>query len=773
MPRYIRPLKPERRRRAVGGKTAGLSSLERMGLAVPRTLVCSARAQARYRRGGGQRRFLAGLRNELVEHLDSSCEYAVRSSAALEDGARDSMAGQYESVLRVSGVDSVLAAIQRTWNCGSDRAEIYRARRGSATGIEQMDVLIQEMVDAVSSGVSFSRNPVTGADEVIVEAVEGTSEAFLQRGATPVRWVLGTGNASSDWPALPTAVLEEISRTTVKVSKELRYPADLEWAFDGRALWWLQVRPITSLRGLAAYSNRISREYLPGLVKPLVWSINVPMINGAWVDLFERLVGPLSIDPLSLARPFHFRAYFNMSGMGELFSRLGLPEDALEQVLGLVASTDRSPFGFRWKMLRHLPRLVRFLFAVASFGPRIPRWESRMTARLAEAERALASAGTPTELMNWAEEFVEVMREVARHRIVSVLLHLAVGQLGRRRLQRKGIDDPSRLELADRRLEALDPNVQLGRLAGALQRLPAGLQRRAGILSYEAFFRLDGTQDLKLRFDDFITRFGYISESGNDFSATPWNEDPTCVLRLAAAHKSTEVARPEEVPVLASDRTASRWPRWVTKRRLDRERVGAAFSKGFHLLHCWGLKIGRILLDEGIARAASDVFFLDLKELGALARGQIDGPEASALISQRAAEMAEAASVSLPDVILGDYVADVAKTAKVGELSGIPTSRGTHEGTVCVIRSMNESGRLRDGDVLVVPFSDVAWAPLFARAGAIVAEAGGILSHSSIVAREFGIPAVVSVPNACEQLAGTRVRVNGHEGRITILDGSC
>jgi len=102
-------------------------------------------------------------------------------------------------------------------------------------------------------------------------------------------------------------------------------------------------------------------------------------------------------------------------------------------------------------------------------------------------------------------------------------------------------------------------------------------------------------------------------------------------------------------------------------------------------------------------------------------------------------------------------------------LRGIGTSRGVFEGTARAIRSMDDFGSLRDEEVLVVPFSDMAWTPLFARAGAVVAEAGGLLSHSSIVAREKGIPAVVSVPNACALLDGREVRVDGLQGTVKLL----
>jgi phosphohistidine swiveling domain-containing protein len=770
MARYIKLLRAGPRRKRVGGKTAGLESLVRMGLRVPQTYLCSARALKRYTRCRDRDRLLLGLREELrALGISTSCEYAIRSSAALEDGSHVSMAGQYESLLRVRGVDHVLNSIQAVWN---STPGVLNGREADS-GFEEMEVLIQEMVPAVVSGASFSRHPVTGADEVIVEAVEGTSEAFLQRGATPKQWAVRDGMVESDWPLIPTDALKEITLTTARVADELRYPADLEWAFDGQRIWWLQVRPITSLRGLPVYSNRISREYLPGLVKPLVWSINVPMINGAWVDLFERVVGPLPIDPLSLAKRFHYRAYFNMSGMGKLLRRLGLPEDSLEQVLGLIASPGRSPFGFRWKMLRHLPRLLRFLLSLGRLHVGIPTWERKLTACLARDERALSHARALPEMMDWVEGFLVVMRGVAQRRILSLLLHLVSGQLGRMALSHRGIADPSELELPDTRLEVLDPNSGVRNLASALQAMPVDTLRKVGELSPEEFLQLEEAQEFKIRFDDFMVRFGHIGESGNDFSAKPWREDPASVLHMAIAQVAAESAGRRDPLSASPDRRTTRWARRVTKRRLDRERVGAIFSRGFYLLHLWALGVGRILETRDVVETPYDVFFLGLDELRSLASGEIGGPEASSLVRERRAEMAQAESISLPDMILGDRVADVdSKSNTESELRGIAVSRGIYEGPVCVVRSIAEFPRFSDGAVLVVPFSDVAWTPLFVRAGAIVAEAGGILSHSSIVAREAGIPAVVSVPNACERLDGERVRVDGLEGRVTILESS-
>ena len=767
--RYFRHLAPGGKRRKVGGKTAGLESLLDMRLQVPKTYVCSAKAREHYLERGQGDRAITRLRHDLAAILPSlGGEVAVRSSAALEDGARQSMAGQFESYLHVRGVDHVVEAIVSVWESVGTGSGVPRSDRIS----RQVEVLVQEMVHPLVSGVAFSRNPVTGADETIIEAVEGTSEALLQHGVNPRRWVIRRDEIQSDWSLLPTEVLREITETTRRVAKELRHPADLEWALDGEMLWWLQVRPITSLRGLRVYSNSISREYLPGLVKPLVWSINVPMINGAWVDLFERLVGRLTIDPLSLAKQFHYRAYFNMSGMGELFRRLGLEEDTLEQLLGIVASDGASAIGFRWKMLLHMPRVLRFALSLLAFHQRTTSWVARRSVQLDEREATLDSATAAEELLAWVDEMLPLMRDAARFRIVALLLHLALGQLGRRALARRGISDPSALELPDPRLEELDPAFALRGLARVFAELPAATRRSAEHLSLRAFLRKPETRPFSIEFGGFIERFGHLSESGNDFSAKPWEGDPEGVLKMVIAQATAQGSGGRERVPASATRQTEHWARRVTKRRVDRERVGAVFSRGFYLLHRWALKLGQVLRVEGTLDEMEDVFLLHLEELRGLASGELGRQDARQEVLRRKEAMAKSASISLPGQILGDRVPGVATREESGnELSGIGVSRGIYEGSISVVRSLEEASRFCDGDILVIPYSDIAWTPLFTRAGAILAEAGGILSHSAIVARELGIPAVVSVPGVCELTDGRRVLVDGLAGRITLLDG--
>jgi len=760
MSAYLRQLDAHRTKQDAFGKTAGLRQLSAIGLSIPETWVCTVTAHRLFQKA--PQRALQNLRTALEEQIDTSSSYAVRSSAPDEDGGILSQAGKYQSILHVQGIDAIVDAVREVWCAYEATATCVSVKLAAP-----MEVIVQKMINPVASGVSFSRHPVTGADEVMIEAVPGTSVGLLQLGQTPQRWVARSEVMKSEWAQLPTASLQEVADTTRRIADALRYPADVEWAFDGHEIWWLQVRPITTLHGIAVYSNKISREYLPGLVKPLVWSINVPMINGAWVDLFSRLVGRLSIDPRTLAKQFHFRAYFSMSGMGELLERLGLPTDALEQSLGLVPS-PRAPLGFRWKMLRYGIRLLRFLGTLGRFHGRLDSWEERTAQSICAAREHLRQCTDLASLLSWTDTFLPTMRTLAQQRILSLLLHLIVGRLGRRAASRRGMNDAGVLELPDPRLEALDPIQGLRPLACELHVLSPSLRQGMDSLPLEEFLSQEGVGRVKHELNRFLESFGHLSQSGNDFTARPWCEDVQGVLKLALAHDFEG-----EVPSKPSSKVPwklRKWSRRVTMRRIDRERVGSIFSRGVGLLREWAFAVSCILQEGMELRDKEDVFYLSLDELRSYSAGNLDARTMEKLMHERIEAYAGAANLALPDIILGDEspVPDEEGT-QLAELSGLATSRGVHHGKARVLRSLEEAERLQHGDVLVVPFSDVAWTPLFKRAGAVVSESGGILSHSSIIAREYAIPAVVSVEGACARLDGCEVRVDGLRGTIHVI----
>ena len=387
VPQYIYSLNDNKLPTSAGSKAYYLRKLLDKGFKVPETYVCTWQAYDRFLESDASLK--QDLKIELAKKINPEKTYAVRSSANLEDHVNHSFAGQFKSLLEIKGLDSLLEAIQEIWETAqSQEVKVYFEHSRIHPSEIMMGVLIQEMVDPIISGVSFSKNPITGLDEIIIEAIHGNGAALLQDGATPDRWIYKWG----EWIAVPSeknidqALVMQVIQQTKSIAKFFGKPADLEWVFDGRDIYWLQLREISSLEGLNYYSNKIAQDMLPGMIKPLIWSINIPLVNGAWVDIFTQLIGPNDIDPLSLAKPFYYRAYFNMGVIGNIMEMVGLPREALELMLGLEVSGPEQPkFKPSPKTYRLLPRITAFAIDML----RKPRKIERFLAEMGENYRTL------------------------------------------------------------------------------------------------------------------------------------------------------------------------------------------------------------------------------------------------------------------------------------------------------------------------------------------------------------------------------------------------
>jgi phosphoenolpyruvate synthase/pyruvate phosphate dikinase len=198
-----------------------------------------------------------------------------------------------------------------------------------------------------------------------------------------------------------------------------------------------------------------------------------------------------------------------------------------------------------------------------------------------------------------------------------------------------------------------------------------------------------------------------------------------------------------------------------------REAVSSQYTFGYGLFREYFLALGARFVSRSLLESPDDIFYLSLEEIRAAVAQGHSAASQIARVAQRKAEIAQCRDVTLPTVIYGDE-APLLETETSDVLKGVPTSRGHYTGPVTVVQGIKDFGKVNEGDVLVIPYSDVGWAPLFTKAGAVVAESGGILSHSSIVAREYGIPAVVSVHGAGRLDDGTRVTVDGYRGLVQV-----
>jgi pyruvate,water dikinase len=204
--------------------------------------------------------------------------------------------------------------------------------------------------------------------------------------------------------------------------------------------------------------------------------------------------------------------------------------------------------------------------------------------------------------------------------------------------------------------------------------------------------------------------------------------------------------------------------------RFYRDAFTSLFSQSLGLLRKHYLAVAEIWVSEKILPEKELIFYLTKEEVKEIAAEKEKAPAAIAAAIHRKQEMEECRDILLPEIIHGEQAPPVTRQSSK-KLVGVASSRGYYQGRIKVVRSINEFEKLEPGDILVIPYSDVSWTPLFAKAGAVIAESGGLLSHSSIIAREYQIPAVVSVNGALQLADGIQVSIDGFKGEILILDG--
>jgi len=787
-----------------GGKGAGLARLVALGFEVPDGFVLTTQA---YRlaadRPPGTDLLPEAVRRDLgASYRRLGGRVAVRSSMVGEDAAGQSFAGQLESVLGVEGEAALVDAVRRVWGSASSPAvRRYASRRGPGPGpparAPDVAVVVQRQVDPVASGVAFTADPVTGQRHVVIEATAGLGESLLRGRSEPDRFVVDARGALAEErrvllgaEAFPSAVALEVAATARSVALRLGAPQDVEWAWDGRRVLLLQARPIASLAGRHVYSSRLLGDMSPGLVKPLLWSTNTQgIVRRVFAPMFREFVGATEDECRATLRRFRSRLFMDVTRMGMLLERAGLPGNFFD----MTARDDRASARPRPtpRLLAVLPRVLRVAWRESRAAPRIEAHVERVDRELA-GFRGRDWAGTePAELLRQADRvlalhgdsqrwvFLAAMNLTVRMRILQRLLDrwtpgVESGDLMRGLAGMKTLEPNAALQRLGERAAGLSPEVREGLLGGG----DADARRRLGTSA-------EG-REVVAGVDSFLARFGYLRPHGVDFSEPGWAENPGAVWsaigRLAVDGRAAPAGDPRSVGERAAasvERRLGGLRRLVFDRLLAstrrhialRERLSLLLTEDVHETRRLFLALGERLAAEGGLAGRDDVFFLEYPELRALVEGRAPVTPARRLVEERRAEMERDAQVALPETFAGEEppVLPVGEAAVVGGfLAGIPASAGVVRGVARVVLDPGEvRGRLTREDILVIPFTDTAWTPLFPTVGGVVAETGGQLSHTAIVAREYALPTVVSVKGATRLIRdGQPVTVDGGTGRV-------
>ncbi len=355
--------------------------------------------------------------------------------------------------------------------------------------------------------------------------------------------------------------------------------------------------------------------------------------------------------------------------------------------------------------------------------------------------------------------------------ILMALYHALLG----RALKKAGIDLTT-FDVMEGMAEhlAFDPQVALQALRQVYAGLDLALQEQIAHCSYPEFQALQGITSLQMGVADFIRRFGHLSDSGNDFSAVPWREKPEVVLKLISQPVAQKEEKTAKTRLSDIKLTGLRkfWTHLMYCRarqfRLHREQVSSLYTYAYGLFRPYFLALGERFAARGVLQDQSDIFYLSLAEVRQVAAGSLT-QDIQQVVKGRKSEMEQCRSIVLPSLIYGD-AAPVLQNEAAEKLTGVPASRGFYSGPAKVVHGLDDFHKVQPGDVLVIPYSDVGWTPLFAHAGAVVAESGGMLSHSAIVAREYHIPAVVSAAGAMQLADHTPLIVDGFRGEVILHD---
>lgn len=841
----------------VGGKAANLGELKRRGLCVPDGFVLTADVYAR----AIERDALKGLVRAQLARLDWSSHdqverasmeiqravlslsmpheeeiaqaharllaehpgwkwVAVRSSGTAEDLLQASFAGQHGTYYYVSR-DTLPRQIRNCWaSLWSPHALLYRHSHAVDHHAVAMAVVVQLLVPAEVSGVTFTVNPVTGhAEEIIVESSWGLGAAIVDGKVTPDRFVVDKhthlvkqrrlaekqfmvpppdGEVPTSrliavpWPkrlswTLDDASLQRVSEQAARVEQHYGTPQDIEWAIVGDQLYLLQARPITTLA-----TTEIGKS-LGGAV----WIHAKPVTENFTDPLSPMTQSVLAPPGLSWLGGFHYgRLYANLTRLKRLF----FPRRATWEELARVFEgnpTDTRPKAklSRWKLLLWSPVLaleglvsgVALLLlwrlpddALDSFRVRLEAVEQDQNFGPARARRLMLRPAMDNPMI------VNVFSA-----FTSMALHALLHRLLRRWAPAVSPGTFALAATSDRGVLSAETGKRIWELARLADTLPDVRRLLLEASEAEVEGRLEATasgREFKRRVNEFLAFYGHRGFKELELKSKRWVEEPAAIyamirnhllqpLDLEAQEKRNARARADALNEVMRQLEGHPWRqrlvRWLIERTAYFSKLREN-SRFYWIMSSFAIR--KKLLERerdwrrrGWLKCEDDIFFLRLEELPKVESGELRGEALESLIAGRRRQYTTDMKLSPPRLLGVEVGAEAAGRV----LEGVSASPGVHSGRARIILNPAVNCRLERGDVLVAPYTDPAWTPLFLQAGAVVVEVGSFLSHAGTVAREYGLPAVVDVRDCTSLIQdGQSVTVDANRGLVTLDETS-
>lgn len=767
-----------------------------------------------------------------LNKLGDEHAYAVRSSATAEDLPHASFAGQQDTFLNIIGIEAILLHISKCWaSLFTDRAVIYRMQNGFDHRQVYLAVIVQKMVFPQASGIMFTADPITGNRKMLsVDAGYGLGEALVsgivsadcykvregaivekriaakklaiygvREGGTETR-PIAPGQQQAQTLSEPQILnLERIGR---QIEAYFGCPQDIEWCLVDSTFYIVQSRPITTLYPIPEANDQEQRVYvsvghqqmMTDPMKPLGLSFyllttRAPMRKAGgrlFVDITQNLASPAGRDHLlnnlGKSDPL-FKDALMILIQRENFIH-SLPNDKQEP--RPRKNNNPSTTGFQTQIGSD-PSVVSDL---------IKEWQTSL-----EELKQNIQTKSGTDLVDFIQEDIQQLRKTLFNPQSSAVFMAAMDASAW--INEKINEWLGEKNAADTLSQSV-PNNITSEMGLALLDVADVIRPYPEVVDYlqhtkddnylDELTKLDGGQESRNAIDDYLSKYGMRCTGEIDITRPRWSEKPTALIPMIlnniknvephASHRKFEQGQLEalkkEQQILNrlmqlpdGDQKAKE-----TKQKIDllRNFIGYREYPKYGMINRYFvykqalLKEAEELVQAGVLHDIEDIYYLTFEELHEVVRTHNLNDQ---MISKRKDEYKFYEKLTPPRIITsdGEIITGAYKRENVPSeaIIGLPVSSGVIEGKARVILDI-EDAELEEGDILVTPFTDPSWTPLFVSIKGLVTEVGGLMTHGAVIAREYGLPAVVGVEEATKRIKdGQRIRVHGTEGYIEVL----
>ncbi|MGN4943912.1 phosphoenolpyruvate synthase [Bacillus cereus group sp. MYBK104-1] len=757
--------------------------------------------------------------------------YAVRSSATAEDLPYASFAGQQDTYLNIIGKEAILQHVRKCWaSLFTERAVMYRMQNGFEHNQVSICVVVQKMVFPEASGILFTADPITSSRKILsIDASFGLGEALvsglvsadnykvkegkivdkvistkkvaiyaLKEGGTETKQI---NSAQQKIQTLSEQQILQLAQIGRQIEAYFGCPQDIEWCLVDNAFYIVQSRPITTLypipeendEGNHVYISVGHQQMMTDAMKPLGLSFfllttNAPMRKAGgrlFVDATQRLASPASRDYL-----------INTLGKSDPLIR-----DALTTIIERDDFITLLPDEEKKEKSASKSKLP------VSSQPEIENDPAIVTELIRNSEASLEELKQNMQLKSGVDVFDFILEDIQQLKKVlfnpqSIAVIMA-GMNASTWINEKMEQWLGEKNAADTLSQSVQNNIT-SEMGLALMDVADAIRPYPEVITYlqhvendsflDEFVQFKGGEKAREAIDAFLNKYGMRCSGEIDITKTRWSEKPTTIIPMilnnirdfeygASKRKFEEglqeaLKKEEELVDRLQQLPDGKQKVEETKRMIRNIRnfIGYREYPKYGMINRYFiykqalLKEAEQLVQSGVIHEVDDIYYLTFEELHEVVRTKKLNYE---LIHKQKNDYKLYEKLTPPRIMTSDGEIITGKYKRenlpVDAIAGLPVSSGLVEGRARVILNM-EDANLEEGDILVTAFTDPGWTPLFVSIKGLVTEVGGLMTHGAVIAREYGLPAVVGVENATKLIKdGQRIRVHGTEGYIEVL----